>query len=744
MSENKSMWERVKGVFATKERQDDYRSETPVTSLLANLGSLLRSNTSNLKDTERYTGIVHSAVSVVADKFVATPVALFEKRGDEIIPRPEHPAALLLNQPNPFMTGLDLKDNWASFYKINGNVFWAFVRVEETNQDFLLPLPPYKMKVTPNKAGTDIALYTFNTGRGKVHFKPEQIIHSKTFNPENAFVGMGTIQAAAMDIDNLLYATLWSKKFYENSARPDTVVIADSKVTITPAQVEQFNADFNTKFQGADKSHKAMLLQGLVKDIKTLNPTQKEMDFIETKRLTRDDILAIFRVPKASLGLVDDVNRANAEASMVVLAENTVKPLLMRYVDMLNNKYLKRFKDSDNLFFKAEDPVPSNRELVLKEQTELTKAGVLTINEVRAERGLTEIEGGDVPYLPQGLIPIGTTTVPETNGDKIMKVFKDKNMAFEVKGAIKVKQVDEDMVKHEKVIDKASITLFDQMEAEILANLPKAIKEFVVDKAIQQNKLLDTVANTALWFKTLLPFIQDIYQEQGDKALAFLGVGQQFDIDDPLIAKQIDTQMRRLSKSVVRETIVKVSKQLNQGIAKGESITQLRKRIMNSFKTLTPFRANLIARTETLNAANGAQLSAWKQSGVVVEKIWYTAQDDRVCPYCRPLHGKTVGIETNFFKKGASFLGEAKRPLPINYRDIAEPPLHPQCRCTLIPVVKSKSTNPVVKVNVDADVKKIVAGAMEKYKKSELAELRGDVQKTIKEVRETDPAGTEA
>jgi len=77
----------------------------------------------------------------------------------------------------------------------------------------------------------------------------------------------------------------------------------------------------------------------------------------------------------------------------------------------------------------------------------------------------------------------------------------------------------------------------------------------------------------------------------------------------------------------------------------------------------------------------------YRYSGVV-RKQWWTAMDERVCPYCDALHGVTVDVEQNFLSLGDEFLPTgAERPLVIDYEDVGYPPAHPDCRCTVLPVV---------------------------------------------------------
>ena len=57
-----------------------------------------------------------------------------------------------------------------------------------------------------------------------------------------------------------------------------------------------------------------------------LTATQKEMDFLETRKFNRDQILAMFGVSKSILGLIEDANRANMEAADYNHAKRVIKP----------------------------------------------------------------------------------------------------------------------------------------------------------------------------------------------------------------------------------------------------------------------------------------------------------------------------------------------------------------------------------------------------------------------------------
>ena len=91
-------------------------------------------------------------------------------------------------------------------------------------------------------------------------------------------------------------------------------------------------------------------------------------------------------------------------------------------------------------------------------------------------------------------------------------------------------------------------------------------------------------------------------------------------------------------------------------------------------------RATVIARTEVLRAANRGLTLAWEVAartgdlGWSSQKVWVTTPDDRLCSSCSSLSGANVGLASDFAPPGGYLSGKVVA---------AEPPLHPQCRCTV-------------------------------------------------------------
>lgn len=94
------------------------------------------------------------------------------------------------------------------------------------------------------------------------------------------------------------------------------------------------------------------------------------------------------------------------------------------------------------------------------------------------------------------------------------------------------------------------------------------------------------------------------------------------------------------------------------------------------------YRGYNIARTELAFAYNQGSYEGTKQAqakgymGDTV-KIWCTADDERVCPICGGLEGKTIGIDDEF-----NF--NTRIATPANPTIKLVPPAHPSCRCAVM------------------------------------------------------------
>ena len=121
------------------------------------------------------------------------------------------------------------------------------------------------------------------------------------------------------------------------------------------------------------------------------------------------------------------------------------------------------------------------------------------------------------------------------------------------------------------------------------------------------------------------------------------------------------------------------------------TVRETRKAILDSGLAQSKTRANLMARTSTIWAYNeGASLSYMSQGCTIGE--WFVTDDDMLCEFCLQLSGVQVPLGESYIAKGSRLEGKINpntgKATGLNFPfDVKHAPLHPLCRCTLLPVV---------------------------------------------------------
>lgn len=128
------------------------------------------------------------------------------------------------------------------------------------------------------------------------------------------------------------------------------------------------------------------------------------------------------------------------------------------------------------------------------------------------------------------------------------------------------------------------------------------------------------------------------------------------------ILKEARKHSATLAKGLTETTRNKIRQQIESSLALGEDAQTLTKRFTDSKLINDPKRAEMIARTESVNSYSRGLLEFGRQSGAI-SKTWQSVPG--ACRICAPLDNETVPI-------GELFMNGSDKPSA-----------HPRCRCTL-------------------------------------------------------------
>lgn len=393
------------------------RKDTPLPGnwKIINPGDLgLGGNVKSAEYLKQYMEWVYANASAVAEAVSGIEFKLFKyidggTEGENVEEVHEHELLEKLYKVNNYTTKTDFIYAIQLYLTMTGE---APIRLKMTGKtiDELWLLNPAYFKVFIGKDTNGFEMITGyeyadpkEYGK-KIQLKPWEVIFIKTPNPENQWRGIGVIEAAARTIDILTYSEQYNLQFFKNSAIPYIALHTDQK--LSDATFDRIKENFKSEYQGVENAYKtAILEQGL--KIERLQTSAKDMDFLEQQRFMRDKLMAMFKTTKVVLGIVEDVNRSNAEASEYVFLKHCVKPKMRRICDQLNEFFVPLFDNSGKLFLDFEDPITEDMTEKSKEYA-LAVDKWMTKNEIRRELGLPDIDGGDEIWQPLMLAPMGT------------------------------------------------------------------------------------------------------------------------------------------------------------------------------------------------------------------------------------------------------------------------------------------------------------------------------------------------
>ncbi len=271
-----------------------------------------------------------------------------------------HLALDLWNNPNPFMTRTAFVETIMQHIDLVGESWWIIGSDPRAASLPLSiwPIRPDKMAPIPD-AEKFISEYEYTGPNGeKVQLPLDQVIFIKMPNPEDPFRGMGPVQSLLNDIDATKYSAEWNRNFFLNGAEPGGIVEIDRH--LSDPEFDEMNDRWNDSHRGVANAHRVAFLEHGARWVER-KFTNRDMQFVELRTVSRDTIREAYGIPKFALGDIDDVNRATADASKAWFAEELTEPRLERIKGALNSSFLPRFGDP-TLEFDYESPVPNDVE----------------------------------------------------------------------------------------------------------------------------------------------------------------------------------------------------------------------------------------------------------------------------------------------------------------------------------------------------------------------------------------------
>lgn len=622
-----------------------------------------------------------ASISKERHKFLQTKLAERITGSDQIEEVTEHEILDLLRKVNPRQNSFELKEVTVKYLEAIGVAYWYLERGVENKVINVYPLMSQYVKIILDRE-KNLERYEYGKTSTKVKFAKEDIIHFKYSSLTNVFTGDSPLEAGEQSVDLNEAMNLYEIASFKNGGRPSVVLEIPVDGAMDPNEQKRVESKFKRTQGGVKNTGKLFVATGGAK-LKEFGFSPKEMSFTKGRQTTLEETCGVFGVPLTFVKPTD-ISRANMWASLDMWMNFTINPKLVMIEQKLNEQFTPNF--GEGLFLLFDNARPEDPEFRIKQIESHLKTKYSSINEERAIDGLDPVEWGEKPVEPEKPDVPRETVEPDKD---IEKPKKDKR-----EGPTNPLPEPDFMPA---VFRATLMVTFSDMLADITKNLgnygkAKAVGD-ISDAAFASSAddVTSSVFDIVKWGQIIsddsMPFIRGLLTMGIADALEKIDESARFNASSPSVLRALE-ERSELIKSVADTTAKEVRNDIADSIAAGESRSQAIKRIRQNFDAR--FKADRVVRTETIWAHNEGTIQAWKQSGVVSGKKWDTVPDDRRCPYCKAMHGKIISLDGNYFEKGDSFTvptDSGEITLPLEYEAVGHPPLHPGCRCQVIPIL---------------------------------------------------------
>jgi HK97 family phage portal protein len=357
---------------------------------------------------------VYKSINLIANLLSSLPFKLIDKKNGE--EKEDHELIKLLNRPSYSTTSKEFKFEYAVNMQIFGNNYNYIIggSLDKRPPVEIQNITPIFVTENLNK-DNEISSYILKINNIKqVEFKgtflrvgnkmiviyvddKENLLYqSKLFNPNNSIRGLSPLTSLLLTMDSFNEASNHNLSVLKNGGRPSGLLTLKGGYMDKETHNELKDA-FKREYEGTNNAGKTIIVEGDI-DYKNISMTQKDMDWLDGKKMSKNDIYESLGIP---LALVD--NKAstfnNLSTAMYSLYEHTVFPLMDKIVGELSDSLLWRYKDGEDLILTYDKSNIPSLEVVESENIlNKAKTGIYTVNELRKIEGLEEVEGGDVLF----------------------------------------------------------------------------------------------------------------------------------------------------------------------------------------------------------------------------------------------------------------------------------------------------------------------------------------------------------
>jgi HK97 family phage portal protein len=611
---------------------------------------------------------------------------------------PIGPIALykLLDAPNPYQDYEELIQLLVIDLLLTGNAYWYKWRSNEQGQPLsLFRLAPPYVKIVPGDLGPKGYEYKVpDSGQRKpLEIKLPEMIHFKLPNPHDPYYGLGVIQGGTKPLDLELALTDHQTNYFQKGASPSLVVQSERRV---PRDVlKKLQNQLRGRYGGSKNAGEMMVLEAGLR-AESLSPDATKAQFEALSKMSRDRIMAMFRVHPKLLGISSSEGTDKAQDAQRVFDFNTLQP----FFQVMSKRISRALAQAYDVDFVIDHRYRLPKEEQIKLAGEFAALPGVTVKEVRefadlAPTGDSEIDDlvlnlpgeeglpgdtrngipdrnlpGEAGRPPNpvntrtiGQVGQGVRTVSEARVRSRRPSEKAMDDILAELAALPEGKAARSETAHETTTiiapsdpfgtrrDDEINAIMTDLEAELQdagRNLERDLLDHVEGKAFNSKNLRSRVRRSVAWAtfteRVEAALTNAIKRGLSRAAVMWGGAGRtpEDDLDYDAIAKELLHRKDGL-RSIIGTQRDRVSKKLGEAIEAGGGRDESEAAVRDAIKVWIDTQAGLIADSEATIAFNEGTLSVAELTGAT--DVYVFEEEDAPDEPCQQARGSVWSIE---------------------------------------------------------------------------------------------------
>jgi HK97 family phage portal protein len=314
---------------------------------------------------------------------------------DRVRLQPTHPLTQLLRQPNGRTTRYRLIRDLVQDLAIFGNAYWLKLGARAGSVEELLRVPPTAVEVLGSAASPGLPegyVWTWPDGaQGDV--APRDLIHFRLYSPDSPLVGLSPLETLRRLLDEEQAAIAYRAWFWQNGAKLSGWIGRPKDAPRwTEPQRTQFRDEWQQFHNASHAGRTAVLEDGM--EFNPVTATARDSQLIESRKLTREEVAAVYHVPPAMIGITEAQGYGSIREQHNVLYQDVLSPWLEMITTELELQLVPDFGDAEDIYL--EFLIASKLQGSFEEQASALNAAVgapwMSRNEARARQNLPRID----------------------------------------------------------------------------------------------------------------------------------------------------------------------------------------------------------------------------------------------------------------------------------------------------------------------------------------------------------------